>query len=79
MKYTCKQRVFLQLLMRREIPLYELKDPAIGGTDAARQIRFLKAEGVQISWRYKEKGSYTTIYKLEQEPHRAIKERIMNR
>ncbi len=78
MKYTCKQRILMHLMMRGELYLYDLMQPAIGGTSAGRRIRELREMGVDIKWKYKG-NSRTTIYYLGNEPSKELKEKVMQR
>jgi len=67
MKSTAQHRVLLELMSRVEVPLHELQTKFIGGTDAARQLRFLRARGFNITF-YRRmangKATNTTIYRL---------------
>ena len=48
------------------VPLWQLTNPAIGGTSAARRLRELKDAGIPVEWRYSNKpGSRETYYRIK--------------
>jgi hypothetical protein len=51
------------------VPLWQLMNPAIGGTSAARRLREIKEEGIPVEWRYSDKpGSRETYYRIKTQP-----------
>ena len=73
MRATAQHRVLLEFMSQVEIPLHELQTADIGGTDAGRQIRFLKARGFDFTYHRKEvngRKTNTTIYKLHTPLHK---------